>query len=124
MNKILVNKLCDALTKGKIDDVVGYLSREVFYHNLPYEPIIGRSGVKKFLGPFVESRHGGMESIEYHHCVAEGDTVMNARSEKWRHKDTAVVLPVAGVFKIDNNLICEWWDYWDSATLQPLLDAI
>jgi limonene-1,2-epoxide hydrolase len=123
-NKVLVNNLCDALTKGVIDDVLACLSDQVFYHNLPYEPIVGRAGVKKFLGPFVESRNGGLDFIEYHRSVAEGDIVMNARSETWRYKDVVVVLPVAGVFKINNNLICEWWDYWDTATLQPILNAV
>lgn len=115
--------MCDALTEGNIDRVLSFLSDGVFYHNLPFDPIIGLAGVREFLGPFVESRHGGLERIEYLHVLSDESTVMNARNETWRHKDTTVVLPVAGVFEVRGEQIVRWCDYWDTATLKPITEA-
>jgi limonene-1,2-epoxide hydrolase len=122
-NEALVTAMCDAMIEGKIDRVLSYLSEDVFYHNLPYAPIVGVTGVEEFLGPFVEARHGGLERIEYLHTLSDDNTVMNARNETWRHRDKRVVLPVAGVFKVEAKRITRWCDYWDTATLKPLLEA-
>ena len=121
-NEELVSALFRALTEGNMDKAVTYLTEDVFYHNLPFEPIIGRAGVKEFLNPFVDPPDGVLESIEFFYTVADGNTVMNARDETWRNKDVTMVLPVAGVFEIENGLISRWLDYWDTATAQPLFD--
>ena len=123
-NVELVNAMCNALTGGDMDKVVAFLTEDVFYHNLPFEPIIGRTGVKEFLNPFVDTPHGGLEDIEYLHTLADGQTVMNARNETWRYKDASVILPVAGVFEIKDGLISRWCDYWDTATFQPIIDKM
>jgi limonene-1,2-epoxide hydrolase len=123
-NEELVAVMCNAMTGGSMDKVVACLTEDVFYHNLPFDPIIGRAGVKEFLNPFVDTPHGGLETIDYLHTLSDGNTVMNARNETWRHKDVTVILPVAGVFEIENGLISRWCDYWDTATLQPLVDRM
>ena len=123
-NEELVNAMCNSLTEGSMDKVIAFLTEGVFYHNLPFEPIIGRAGVTKFLNPFVDSPDGGLQSIEYLHTLSDGDTVMNARNEIWRYKDVTVNLPVAGVFEIKNGLISRWCDYWDTATLEPLVERM
>lgn len=123
-NEALVTAMCNALTEGSMDKVVSFLTEEVFYHNLPFDPIIGKAGVKKFLDPFVDTPHGGLQTIEYLHTLSDGNTVMNARNETWVYKDASVILPVAGVFTIEHGLISRWCDYWDTATLQPILDQM
>ena len=123
-NEELVNAMCNSLTECSMDKVIAFLTEDVFYHNLPFDPIIGRAGVKEFLNPFVDTPHGGLEHIEYRHTLTDGKTVMNARNETWRYKDAIVTLPVAGVFEIENGLISRWCDYWDTATLQPILDQM
>ena len=121
-NEELVSSLFRALTEGNMDKAVTYLTEDVFYHNIPWEPVIGRAAVKEVLNPFIDTQHGGLDNVEYLHSLADGNMVMNARDETWRHKDVTVVLPVAGVFEIKDGLICRWLDYWDAATLQPILD--
>jgi limonene-1,2-epoxide hydrolase len=123
-NAELVTEMCRALTTGSMDNVIAFLAEDVFYHNLPYDPIVGKAAVKEFLGPFVDTPHGGVDKIEFHHTLADGNTVMNDRDETWRMKDTTVVLPVAGVFEVKDGLISRWLDYWDTATLQPILDRL
>ena len=62
--------------------------------------------------------------MDIHHQVADGDTVMNARTEVWERRNLRVVLPVAGVFVLHEGLIARWCDYWDLATFKPMLDAM
>ncbi len=121
-NEDLVTGLCDALVAGDMDAVIAFLSEDVFYHNIPLDPVIGRAGVKKFLAPFVDTPHGGLDKIEYLYTLVDGPVVMNARNEMWRYKDVTVTLPVAGVFEISNGLISRWCDYWDTATMKPIFD--
>jgi limonene-1,2-epoxide hydrolase len=120
----VVYAMCDAMVAGSMDKVITFLSDNVFYHNLPLDPIQGKEGVRSFLAPFVEAADGGLESIEYLHSMADGPTVMNARDEIWRYEDVIVNLPVAGVFHVENGLIHRWCDYWDLTTMQPILDRM
>jgi limonene-1,2-epoxide hydrolase len=121
-NEELVKSLFRALTEGNMDKAVAYLTEDVFYHNVPWEPVIGRAAVKEVLNPFIDTPHGGLDNVEYLHSLADGNIVMNAREETWRHKDVTVVLPTAGVFEINDGLISRWSDYWNEAHLQPIFD--
>jgi len=58
------------------------------------------------------------------HQVAEGDVVMNAREELWVRGNLQVMLPVAGLFVVVDDVITRWIDYWDLATFKPLLDDL
>ena len=101
-----------------------YLSDDVYYHNLPWEPMTGAEKVRSFLQPFVDGTHCSVAKMEIHHQVGNGEIVMNTRSETWVRGDLEVVLPVAGFFALKGSLIVKWCDYWDVATFQPMLDAI
>ena len=77
-----------------------------------------------FLTPFVDGTHCSLTALEIHHQVAEGDVVMNSRTETWERRGLRVMLPVAGLFVFREGLIVRWCDYWDLATFKPMLDAI
>ena len=49
---------------------------------------------------------------------------MNAREELWVRGELRVMLPVAGLFLVDNGKITRWVDYWDLAAFQPMIEAI
>ena len=50
------------------------------------------------VAPIGFDRTQSLTALDIHHQVAEGDTVMNARTEIWERRNLRVVLPVAGVF--------------------------
>ena len=52
-NEALVTEFCNALGSGNMDTVVSYLSEDVFYHNMPWEPVTGHAGVRQVLDPFI-----------------------------------------------------------------------
>lgn len=120
----LVTEFCNSLLAADMAKTVRYLSDDIVYHNLPWEPVRGHDAVRKALDPFVHGANCAITKMEIHHTTATGDVVMNARSETWERGDARVVLPVAGVFVLRDGLIAEWSDYWDLATFQPFLDAL
>ena len=122
-NKALVTEFCNHLASGGgTAKLVEYLADDVVYHNIPWEPVTGHDGVRQVLGPFLDTAPPACTKMEILSSVAEGDTVMNARSETWERGDVTLVLPVAGVFRIRDGKITHWSDYFDVATIQPLLD--
>jgi limonene-1,2-epoxide hydrolase len=58
------------------------------------------------------------------HTVCNGDVVMNARVETWERAGVRVELPVAGLFIVRDGLVARWVDYWDLATIAPLLATL
>ena len=120
----IVTELCNSLLAGDMAETVKFLSDDVIYHNLPWEPVTGHAAVRKVLDPFVDGPNCAVKKMDIHHSAATGDVVMNARSELWERAGVSVVLPVAGVFTLLGGLITQWDDYWDLATMQPLLDTL
>ena len=123
-NSETVRRFCQSLVTGDMALATRHLSNDVVYQNMPWEPMRGARAVQEFLQPFVDGTHCSLTSLEIHHQVADGDTVMNARTEVWERRNLRVVLPVAGVFVLREGLIVRWCDYWDLATFKPMLDAI
>ncbi len=120
----IVTALCHSLLDGDMAKTVKYLSPDVIYHNKPWPEVTGHAGVRKVLDPFVHGDNCALRKMDIHHSAADGNVVLNARSELWERAGVSVLLPVAGVFTIRDGLVCRWDDYWDSATMQPLLDLI
>ena len=123
-NLDLVERFCNGLAGGDMAPLLALLDDDVYYHNMPWQPITGAANVRDFLQPFLDGTHSRLEHMAILHQAASGDVVLNARSERWRQGDIEVVLPVAGVFTVHGDRIVRWEDYFDSATMKPILDAI
>ncbi len=123
-NEKLVTALCMGL-QGPIDEWVALLADDVEYQNVPLGPAMkGAQECKAFLSPFVGDGHNMLERQEIPNTTSSGNVVMNERVEVWVKGDLEVVLPVVGVFEIENGKIAKWRDYWDLPTLQPFLAAV
>ena len=123
-NSRIVTQMCDSLLSGDLRNCVAYLSEEVVYHNMPWAPVTGHAGVRKVLEPFIEGADCALKKMDVVHTAANGEVVMNARRELWQRAGVSVELPVAGVFIVRGGLIVRWEDYWDAATMQPLIDVV
>ena len=121
-NEALVTEFCNALSSGNMDTVVSYLSEDVFYHNIPWEPVTGHAGVREVLDPFIGANL--LQKMEIPHTASSGDIVTNERMETWVKGDVQVLLPVLGVFTITGGKISKWCDYFDSRTIVPLVEAM
>ena len=121
-NEQLVTEFCNALGGGDMGKVVSYLSADVLYHNMPWDPVTGHAGVREVLDPFVGANL--LQKMEITYTASSGDVVTNERLETWVKGDVQVLLPVLGVFTLTDGKISTWCDYFDSGTIAPLMAAL
>lgn len=123
-NEKIVTEFCKALEKGSIAALTPYLSEDVSYHNMPWQPVTGHAGVREVLGPFLEGAGRATVKMNITNTSSSGHTVMNERLEEWVKGSVKVDLPVLGIFELKGGKITHWRDYFDAKTVQPLMEAI
>lgn len=123
-NEKLVTDFCLSLQSADMGKVVAYLSEDVVYHNIPWQPVTGHAGVRQTLGPFIEGPGRASVKMDIKHTTSSGNTVMNERLETWTKGSTRLELPVLGVFELKNGKISQWRDYFDAKSVAPLMEAI
>jgi limonene-1,2-epoxide hydrolase len=121
-NKKLVTDFCNLFMQSDIEKIVALTTEDIVYHNMPWNASYGHDSVRKLLGPFVNP--GKCTRMEIHETIAEGNIVMNHRSETWEYNGISIVLPVAGVFRIEKGKIAHWNDYFDEKTISPLIEML
>jgi limonene-1,2-epoxide hydrolase len=107
----LVRTFCAAWKNLDVDEVMGYFADDAVYHNIPLEPAVGRDAIRGVVEMFA-----GMSSgIDFavHRQIADGNLVMNERTDTIVMGDKTVALPVMGAFEIVDGKIAAWRDYFD-----------
>ena len=103
------------------DKLAAYFTEDAVYHNIPMQPIEGREGIKAALGGMAGSMVSqGWDVLT---LIAQGDTVMTERIDKFDAQGNAVALPVMGVFELRDGKIASWRDYFDLATFQKQMSG-
>ena len=111
-----VTAFIDAFNRMDIDAAVDMLAESVVYHNIPMEPVNGREAARAFLKAMP-----GLTGIEWEvfNTAENGDTVLNEREDRFfMEGDKKIAVRVMGVFKVHNDEIVEWRDYFDLAEFQ------
>lgn len=109
----LVTAFCAAWDGPDLDRVLAMMSEDIVYHNIPVEPLHGLAAVSAYLraaGPFEQCRWDLL------HVAAAGDHVLTERIDRMVVAGHAIVLPVMGTFRVRDERICEWRDYFDLAS--------
>jgi limonene-1,2-epoxide hydrolase len=122
-NEKLVTDFCMGLS-GPLAAALAPLAEDVDYWNIPMQPVKGRDAARKVLEPFLGEGSHLLEKMEIRHTASSGNVVMNERLETWAKADVRIQLPVSGVFEIEGGKIRKWRDYFDLATLNPLVEAV
>ena len=103
------------------EQLASYFTEDAFYHNIPMDPIEGRENIRNALAGMA-----GMmvsEGWDVLALVADGDTVMTERIDKFDAQGNTVALPVMGVFELREGKIASWRDYFDLATFQKQMSG-
>lgn len=104
---------CNAWSGPDIDAVIAQLAPDIVYHNIPMDVLRGLPAVERYLrgaGPF-EDAHWDVLNI-----AANGDHVLTERVDHMTIGGCHVALPIMGIFRVRNGLLCEWRDYFDLAS--------
>jgi len=95
-----VNQFIDAFNRMDIDGAADMLAEDVVYF------LSGMSGITAF-------------EWEVFNTAENGNTVLNEREDRfYAGKELALAVRVMGVFKVVDDKIVEWRDYFDLAELQ------
>lgn len=112
-NTDIVLAFVDAWNRMDWNTVLDLLTEDVFYHNIPMQPLEGREAVRAFIGGM------DMQSVDWEVLsIAEnGDKVLTERLDKFVLADgRRLAVPVMGTFEIRDGRIAAWRDYFDLAT--------
>jgi limonene-1,2-epoxide hydrolase len=89
-----------------------FFDEDAIYHNVPLEPVTGRTAIMATLAQFMSM--GGQVDVDIVHMVAEGPIVMTERVDHFTRDDgTTISLPIMGVIEVHDGLIAAWRDYFD-----------
>ena len=111
----LVNTFMAAAAKRDYDTALALLADEVEYQNMPLPPVHGPEAVRGTIEMLLAT--GTDSEWIVHREVADGDTVMNERTDRFLQNGKWLELPVAGVFVVRDGRIVLWRDYFDLETI-------
>lgn len=113
----VVQTFIEHLNQNRIDDAAELLAEDVFYHNIPMEPLTGRAAWRAFNDEFgVGARLRANWEIL---AIAQSDDVVLTEriDEFYNAQGSRVAIPVMGSFRVRDGLIAEWRDYFDMGDL-------
>lgn len=116
----VVSDFIRCFNENRIDDAVACLSEDVFYHNMPLEPMAGREAVRAFCAS-VDLGNTIKTEWEVLAIAAHGDVVLTERIDAFYRDDgRRDSLPLMGSFRVRGGEIVEWRDYFDLAAFQAM----
>lgn len=109
----VVTAFIDAWNRMDFDAVEALMAEDIFYHNIPMDPIRGRAAA----GAFARSMDATSIDWEVLAIAENGDRVLTERVD---HFELAggkkLSIPVMGTFEVEDGKIRAWRDYFDLAT--------
>ncbi|MGY1944482.1 nuclear transport factor 2 family protein [Nocardia asiatica] len=111
----LVRAMCRSWSDPDPDRISAYFAENAVYHNIPMEPIVGRTAIRDFIAGFLTT----FDAIDFdiHHQIASGNVVMNERTDTLHSAGRDTPLPVMGFFEVVDGAITIWRDYFDMAAI-------
>jgi limonene-1,2-epoxide hydrolase len=123
----LVRAFIDSWFKGDPEQAMSYLAEDVYFWNVPIEPIKGRAKARKFLEPFLENDPLVVPfafRTDLKRTLSDGANVVVERVDTFEINGKKWQIPVVGVFEVRNDKIAVWKDYFDMAQFQPVATLV
>ena len=114
----IVRDFVQAWNEMSFNDVVSYLADDIFYHNIPMEPVSGIVAVTDYLKSAWIFSECNWQILN---IVSEAQVVLTERIDDFVINSSPVSLPVMGTFEIKDSKISIWRDYFDLTTYQEQL---
>lgn len=118
----IVSLFITAIESHDVDRVLGMMSPDAEYDNVPMSKAVGHEAIRSVLSMFLSE---GASTVEFKvlRQAATGNIVMNERLDRLEMGGKIVEIPVAGVFEVDpaTEKIVLWRDYFDMAQFSSQL---
>lgn len=95
-----------------LDTALALVTADVQYDNVPVGVVTGPEGIRSVLGGGITAAAERVEWVVLRQ-VAQGDTVMSERVDRFFLQGTWLEIPVVGVFVLRDGRIALWRDYFD-----------
>jgi limonene-1,2-epoxide hydrolase len=109
-NALIVENFLNALQEQDFDTVEALVAADLVYQNVGFPTIRGGARVVKMMRG-MEGRMGF--EVKFHRNVAEGNSVLNERTDAMVFGPLRVQFWVCGVFEVHDGRITLWRDYFD-----------
>lgn len=111
----MIREFFRAWERSDTDFIVSCFTDDAVYHNIPMEPIVGKAAIREFV---VRHANRPPRRVRIHHQVVSGGVVMNERTDYATINGREVVVPICGIFEIDNGRIKAWREYFDTGAFR------
>jgi limonene-1,2-epoxide hydrolase len=111
-NEKIVTDFCQAWSRRKLDEILGFMTEDAVYHNIPMAPAKGKTAIAAVVDGFLKMA----DAIDFKilHTASAGNMVMNERVDSFTYKGGKKgSVPVVGVFEVQGGKISAWRDYFD-----------
>jgi limonene-1,2-epoxide hydrolase len=110
----VVRDFCQAFSRCKVEELLGFFAEDAVYHNIPIAPVRGRAAIEATLRQFVDPN--GSAEFEIKALASVGPTVLTERIDRFVLNGKRIELPVMGAFEVGpDGKIRAWRDYFDMA---------
>lgn len=118
----LVAQFLDKLTTNDAAVLIKYFGEDATYQNMPLPPAVGRDAVEQTLAGLFTVM--SIEAVETFHLHSDSGYVYTERVDVLRALPTGKshALPILGVFRIANDKILGWRDYFDLREFEEAVD--
>lgn len=116
--EVIVRRFCETWERRDLDGVLGMLSPDIEYQNVPGPVMHGLEAVRAFLAPIIENTTRIEFILTAIATAPDGETVLTERIDRLHYGKKLVDIPLMGIFSLKNGLITHWRDYADSAHVQ------
>jgi limonene-1,2-epoxide hydrolase len=113
-NEQIIQSFIAAWQRLDAKELASYFDDAGCYHNIPAQPVTGRSAIQDFIAGFISTwteTHWEIISL-----VGQGDRVICERLDRTKTTAGDVDLPCCGVFELENGKTKMWRDYFDMGT--------
>src|SRR3954470_16559972 len=110
-NDEFIRQFIAAWEQRDVEAVIESFTDDATYHAMPLPPIVGKPALREWVEHFKGVPPG---RLEVHHQVVSGDVVINERTDYITLNGKPVVLPICGIFDLEDGRIKAWREYFDS----------
>lgn len=111
LNTAIVEKFLYALRDKDFDTMESLMADDMVYENYGYTRTRGARRIAKLFRGMDRPSMGF--DVKFHRNVAEGDNVLNERTDAISLGRLRIVIGVCGVFEVRDGRIVLWRDYFD-----------
>ena len=101
-----------AWNNRSLNGIIEFFSEDCIYHNMPMEPINGRSEIEAYIAPVIDTTL----SIEWNVLAIAEDAkgrILNERLDRLKFSQGWLEIPIMGLLEFSEGRISLWRDYFD-----------